>query len=79
MPHMTSRPPFTSERDTTLEIRRPEGPAAETSKYAGRALAEWSQLIDECRLFFERRRREGVPTDEKVETPLLGFDALSRR
>ena len=50
----------------------------EHSKYTGRALAEWNQLINECNFFFARRRREGVPADEKVETPVLGIDALSR-
>ena len=57
--------------------KRPEGPSVASSQYAGRALVEWNLLVDESRSFFERRRREGVPTDEKVETPLLGIDALN--
>ena len=61
-----------------LEPRRPpEGSSASSSQYAGRALAEWNLLIDECQSFFERRRREGVPTDEKVETPLLDITSLN--
>ena len=47
--------------------------------YRGSALAEWNQLIDECQAFLIRRRREGVPSDDKVETPMLGVDAIHRR
>ncbi|OKL63300.1 hypothetical protein UA08_01293 [Talaromyces atroroseus] len=44
------------------------------SKYAGRALAEWAQVVCEFDNFFERRRSEGVPSDELVETPSLSVD-----
>jgi hypothetical protein len=44
------------------------------SKYAGRALAEWSQVVSECDNFYERRRDEGVPSDNLVEPPTLSVD-----
>lgn len=44
------------------------------SKYAGRALAEWTLVVSEFDNFFERRRKEGVPTDELVETPTLSVE-----
>lgn len=48
------------------------------SKYAGRALAEWAQVVVECNKFFERRRLEGVPSDELVETPTLSVDSFRK-
>lgn len=53
---------------------KPEGAAVGPSKYTGRALAEWSLLIIECQNFFERRRAEGVPMHQMVETPTLGVE-----
>jgi hypothetical protein len=44
------------------------------SKYAGRALAEWAQVVCEFDNFFDRRRSEGVPSDVLVETPSLSVD-----
>lgn len=57
---------------------KPEGAAVGPSKYAGRALAEWAMLIGECQNFFERRRAEGVPTYQMVETPTLGVDPFRK-
>ncbi|KAN0083299.1 Protein of unknown function (DUF1765) domain containing protein [Elaphomyces granulatus] len=48
------------------------------SKYAGRALAEWAQVVSECDNFFERRRDEGVPCDRLVETPTLGVESFRK-
>lgn len=65
------------------EARR-QGPEAVTiskfaaSKYAGRALAEWAQVVSECDSFFSRRRDEGVPSDELVETPMLGVESFRK-
>lgn len=53
------------------EPLRPEGSAIASSKYTGRAIAEWGLLITECRNFFERRKAEGVPTFHLVEIPSL--------
>ncbi|KAH8694920.1 hypothetical protein BGW36DRAFT_298792 [Talaromyces proteolyticus] len=44
------------------------------SKYAGRALAEWAIVVSECDNFYDRRRDEGVPTDDLVEIPTLSVD-----
>ncbi|RDW86363.1 DUF1765 domain-containing protein [Aspergillus mulundensis] len=49
-----------------------------SSKYAGRALAEWAQIISECDSFFSRRRDEGVPNDRMVETPTLGVEGFRK-
>lgn len=48
------------------------------SKYAGRALAEWAQVVAECDSFFARRRDEGVPCDRMVETPTLGVESFRK-
>lgn len=48
------------------------------SKYAGRALAEWAQIVTECDSFFSRRRDEGVPCDKLVETPTLGVESFRK-
>lgn len=57
---------------------RPVGAMAGPSKYAGRALAEWAILITECQNFFERRKAEGVPSYQLVETPTLGVDPFRK-
>ena len=57
---------------------KPEGVAVGPSKYAGRALAEWAILINECQNFFERRRAEGVPMYNLVETPTLGVEPFRK-
>lgn len=57
---------------------KPMGAAVGPSKYAGRAFAEWSDIITECQNFFERRRNEGVPTSSKVETPTLGVESFRK-
>ncbi|KAL4800522.1 hypothetical protein BDV19DRAFT_353191 [Aspergillus venezuelensis] len=49
-----------------------------SSKYAGRALAEWTQIVAECDSFFSRRRDEGVPCDRMVETPTLGVEGFRK-
>ncbi|KAF2761430.1 DUF1765-domain-containing protein [Pseudovirgaria hyperparasitica] len=62
----------------TVRSRKPEGAAASSSKYAGRALAEWSMVVNECQNFFERRKHEGVPTNSWVETPTLSVEHFKR-
>lgn len=49
-----------------------------SSKCAGRALAEWAQVVSECDSFFARRRDEGVPCDRLVETPTLGVESFRK-
>ncbi|PGH35151.1 hypothetical protein GX50_01963 [[Emmonsia] crescens] len=48
------------------------------SKYAGRALAEWTLVVCECDNFFARRRDEGVPSDDAVEIPILGVESFRK-
>lgn len=57
---------------------RPDGAAASYVTYTGRALAEWSGVVNECQNFFERRMREGVPSNKLVETPILGVETFKR-
>ena len=56
----------------------PVGVMAGPSRYAGRALAEWAILITECQNFFERRKAEGVPSYQLVETPTLGVEPFRK-
>ena len=48
------------------------------SKYTGRALAEWALIVSECDGFFAYRRKDGVPLDELVETPILGVESFRK-
>lgn len=71
--------PADSER--TLDPQNTQSLAKESvvaSKYAGRALAEWAQIVTECDSFFARRRDEGVPSDRMVETPTLGVEGFRK-
>ncbi|KAL6718909.1 hypothetical protein ACLMJK_003144 [Lecanora helva] len=58
--------------------RKPEDTVAPSSKYAGRALAEWTLIILECKNFVERRLAEGVPMYQMVETPTLGVEPFRK-
>jgi hypothetical protein len=57
---------------------QPTGIAANSSRYAGRALAEWTFVSHECQNFFDRRKNEGVPVNRQVETPTLNVEAFRR-
>lgn len=57
---------------------RPEGFASDLARYSGRALAEWTLVVNECQNFFERRRNEGIPSNRLVETPTLGVESFRR-
>ena len=56
----------------------PRGAASGPSKYAGRAFAEWALLNVECKNFLERRKAEGVPMYQMVETPTLGVEPFRK-
>ncbi|KAF2006951.1 DUF1765-domain-containing protein [Amniculicola lignicola CBS 123094] len=62
----------------TVTSSKPTGSAATSSRYAGRALAEWTFLSNECQNFFDRRKNEGVPANRLVETPTLAVEAIRR-
>ncbi len=57
---------------------KPEGSAIGSSKYTGRAIAEWALLINECRNFYERRKADGVPTQHLVEIPSLSVEPFRK-
>ncbi|KAL9081034.1 MAG: hypothetical protein Q9157_000350 [Trypethelium eluteriae] len=62
---------------TQFRTLEPKGEAKASSRYAGRALAEWALIVGECQAFVERRKNEGVPL-EKVEVPSLGIETFKR-
>jgi hypothetical protein len=73
--------PFIIDRERTPtkeDLRRAPLDKLTASKYAGRALAEWAQVVAECDSFFARRRDEGVPSDRMVETPTLGVESFRK-
>ncbi|TPX16584.1 uncharacterized protein E0L32_003878 [Thyridium curvatum] len=57
---------------------KPAGIYATSSRYAGRALAEWSLVVNECNSFIDRRRDEGVLGLSEVEVPTLGVENMRR-
>jgi hypothetical protein len=71
-------PPTSAPADDMSSFDVPSMVSAETTAaYCGRSLAEWTIVVGECQMFFERRRHEGCPT-RWVETPLLGTEHLVR-
>ncbi|EXJ90230.1 hypothetical protein A1O1_03329 [Capronia coronata CBS 617.96] len=60
------------------EVRplKPQPCEMNTARYSGRALAEWTQVLNECRGFYARRKQEGVPRDHQVETPTMGVETF---
>jgi len=60
------------------EVRplKPKDHEMATARYSGRALAEWGQVLQECRNFYSRRKQEGVPRDNLVETPTMGVETF---
>ena len=58
--------------------KNPGRPPSGASRYCGRALAEWTLVVNECQNFFERRRNEGVAANKLVETPTLGVESFRR-
>ena len=57
---------------------KPVGIYARNGVYAGRALAEWAQVVFECNSFIDRRRDEGVEDIGAVEVPMLGVEGFRR-
>jgi len=55
---------------------KPIGLAVSASRYSGRALSEWAQVLMECRNFYVRRKQEGVPRDNLVETPMMSVETF---
>lgn len=61
---------------SSLHPTKPRHDQLASSKYCGRALAEWQQVLSECNSFFDRRRDEGVPLSRLVETPTLSVESF---
>jgi Protein of unknown function (DUF1765) len=64
------------EAEGEVRPRKPSPQSLGNARYAGRALAEWTQVVGECQGFFERRKDEGVPVNRLVETPTLGVESF---
>ena len=62
-----------------IQLRKlePKGEARASSRYSGRALAEWALVVGECQAFIDRRKSEGVPLG-RVEVPTLGVETFRR-
>jgi hypothetical protein len=69
-------PQTTPKRRGEIRPVKPVGREIDTAKYSGRALAEWAQILMECRNFYLRRKQEGIPRDALVETPTLGVETF---
>ncbi|KAL4786143.1 hypothetical protein BJX76DRAFT_133122 [Aspergillus varians] len=74
----TDTDPGTKKPSKKTDQTAAAGDKVASSKYAGRALAEWAQIVSECDSFFSRRRDEGVPCDRMVETPTLGVEGFRK-
>lgn len=66
------------QQQVTQPIKPTGAGAIAGSKYAGRALAEWSIVVSECNSFVDRRRDEGVLGLSEVEVPSLGVDGFRK-
>lgn len=69
-----STPPRTRLRPKGVKPLKPKEHEMGTARYSGRALAEWTQVLHECRSFYLRRKQEGVPRDSLIETPTMGVE-----
>jgi hypothetical protein len=90
--HDSTTKSATSDESSHLEVPRgrseverqlvqpvePTGFWRQRATYSGRALAEWSIVVNECNSFVERRRDEGVCGLQEVEVPSLGVENLRR-
>lgn len=61
-----------------MQPMEPVGNFRDRAVYTGRALAEWSIVVNECNSFVDRRREEGILGLKDVEVPSLGVDGLRR-
>ncbi|KAH9437645.1 hypothetical protein MCOR27_001742 [Pyricularia oryzae] len=71
-------PPKPKHGESKIIAVEPTGTQKTTSRYAGRALAEWSLVVSECNSFVDRRRGEGVLGLRDVEVPILAAEGLRR-
>ncbi|KAK7430836.1 hypothetical protein QQZ08_002625 [Neonectria magnoliae] len=64
--------------DGITEPIKPTGLYTKNVVYAGRALAEWTQVVFECNNFVDRRRDEGVFHISDMEIPILGVEGFRK-
>ena len=62
-----------------VQATKPTGFYATTATYTGRALAEWSVVVNENNSFVDRRRDEGVLGLASVEVPVLNMEGFGLR
>ena len=74
--HSSSSADSKKSRSGDVRPMKPLGRDLDAARYSGRALAEWSQVMTECKNFYIRRKQEGVPRDNLVETPTLGVETF---
>ncbi|EKJ74185.1 hypothetical protein FPSE_05624 [Fusarium pseudograminearum CS3096] len=77
-PSPSPQPNTSSYTDTPVHPVKPTGLYVKNSVYAGRALAEWAQVVFECNNFIERRRDEGMGNLGDVEIPVLGVEGFRK-
>ncbi|KAK6512354.1 hypothetical protein TWF481_001243 [Arthrobotrys musiformis] len=58
--------------------RLPGGATPQNWKYFGRALSEWTLVVDEIDNFVERRKNEGIRDVRDSEIPILSVDSLRK-
>lgn len=64
----------TTARSNEVKPLKPKDHERSLAQNSGRALAEWAQVLNECRTFYGRRKHEGVPRDSLVEIPTLAVE-----
>lgn len=70
---------YIQEQEPEVPTITPEAPSGSVNvQYIGRALAEWTVIVNECQGFFDRRKQEGIPSDKEVETPTLAVEVFKR-
>lgn len=76
--HNKQEAPASAERIPMTEVKplKPKPEELNTARYSGRALVEWSQVVQECRNFYLRRKQEGCPNDRAVETPSIAVESF---
>ncbi|ATY62296.1 family UPF0592 [Cordyceps militaris] len=57
---------------------KPVGAFVRNAVYSGQALAEWTQVVNECNSFVDRRTDEGVDRLRDMEVPLLTVEGFRK-
>lgn len=57
---------------------KPAGAFVRNAVYSGQALAEWTQVVNECNSFVDRRTDEGIDRLCDMEVPLLNVEGFRK-